>query len=1023
MIEATGWESFGATLGGTINGARLTLFGLVAFAWLIALRPVRQNLILRMMPTVLLAALSMDAILHPLLISGGIQLDLRCVLLLIGGLFISPPESLLPVMVVLLLQLSIANWHLTDIGPACIDIVLSYGVGALLRQYAAKNHREVALREALAASLLVPFSSSIAILTFSGWSDPSESVWAEIPYLMLLSSLTCIAFGLLLELLVRPIRAEAALQDSDFRLRQLVEGSTQGVVIIDQSKPVFANRTFAAMFGFASTAEVIALPSIDGLFGPSLAAITPREAFRSDGEALLHVRKYPATRKDGNSVWIDFEVRRTGWIGKPVLQVTAVDVTELKAVEDSLQHRQTVLVEHQQSILELVKIDFRQYRSMEAAAETLAQRGAASLDVARLTVWLIDADREARRMLARWDAVARRYVTAHSGWIPISVTFRDTIQRNETRIYDNILVDPSIDTDERAAFKADGITSLMAVPYHVNDRYSGVVTFADADGPRHWTIEDQMLASGVAGLTGLALLTVLHQQALAALDAASEGICIRDAEGDLVYANAQARDLVGIGSDDPLDKDVSESLPIVSEPAAASGVRLDQKWQRLDGSTATLSVSSGKLPDGGSLTLFKDVSDERRLDAERRELEAQLLRAGKMEAVGRLAGGIAHEFNNLLGSLFGYAGFLMEDLEPGTPQRRYAERINLVSHRAKDLVRQVLAFSRTSDAGRARFDLRETLREGEEILRATLPVSTRLEFKLGSEPVWLHGNVGQLSQILINLCINSNDAIENGEGLISVSLRVRTASSSWVPAAIDAQPVESIRAGALAPGLRYAVISVQDNGKGMSPTDLARVFEPFFTTKEQGRGTGLGLAVVHGLVLEHQGAYSVTSRPGLGTVFDLYFPLSEAPSVAEVKPADEPVRSGNERVLIVDDETELADVVKAGLSRLGYEVTCVHDPDDALAALNAAESPFNALITDEVLPKMKGIRLIPKVRAACPELKIILWTGFSDNVSEQTALEAGADVFLYKPVETNVIADHLRRLLGSDDVRPSRPQL
>jgi PAS domain S-box-containing protein len=1012
MIDTIDWESFGAAFGGAINGARLTLFGLIAFAWLIALRPIGQNLILRMMPSVLLSALSIDAVLHPLLSSNGIQLDLRCVLLLIAGLFTGFPESLLPVMVVLLLRFSIANWSLMATVPPCVDIALSYGAGLVLRRVAGKQHRDVALREALGAAMLVPLTASFAIFAVFGWSGLSEPIRAEMPYLMLLSSLICIGFGLLLELLVRPVRAEAALQDSDFRLRQLVEGSTQGVVIIDQSKPLFANRTFATMFGFASPADVIALPSIDGLFGPSLAAITPREAFRTDGEALLHVRKYPATRKDGSSVWIDFEVRRTGWVGRPVLQVTAVDVTELKALEDSLHHRQALLVEHQQSILELVKIDFRRYRSMEAAAATIAERGAASLGVARLTIWLIDADREGRRLLAGWDRTAQCPVLADGGWTPMSITLREIIKRNETRIHENVLVDPSIDAEERAVFRTEGITSLMAVPYHVNNRYSGTVCFAGRDGPRHWTIEDQMLGSGIASLTGLALLTVLHQQALAALDAASEGICIRDADGDLVYANAQARDLVGIGSDDPLDQDVSESLPNVIQPVAASGARLDQKWQRLDGSIATLSVSSGQLPDGGSLTLFKDVSDERRLDAERRDLEAQLLRAGKMEAVGRLAGGIAHEFNNLLGSLFGYAGFLIEDLAPGTPQRRYAERINLVSHRAKDLVRQVLAFSRTSDAGRSRFDVREMLREGEEILRATLPISTRLEFKLGAEPVWLHGNVGQLSQILINLCINSNDAIESGEGVIAVSLRVRTASSSWVPPALEALPDESVRAGALAPGLRYAVISVQDNGKGMSAASLSRVFEPFFTTKEQGQGTGLGLAVVHGLVLEHQGAYSVTSRPGMGTVFDLYFPLSEAPSVAETKAADEPVRNGSERVLIVDDETELADVVKAGLSRLGYDVMCVHDPEDALTALSAATAPFDALITDEVLPKMKGIKLIPKVRAACPDLKIILWTGFSDNVSEQTALEAGADLFLYKPVETNVIADHLRRLLG-----------
>ena len=408
-------------------------------------------------------------------------------------------------------------------------------------------------------------------------------------------------------------------------------------------------------------------------------------------------------------------------------------------------------------------------------------------------------------------------------------------------------------------------------------------------------------------------------------------------------------------------------------------------------------------------------------------LELQLLQAQKMEAIGRLAGGIAHDFNNIIGVISGFAGFLLQDLPEETPQHRFAARIARAAGEARDLVQQILAFSRRGGVEREPHDLTRILRETGDLLRAALPASTRLEIVSPAEELIASVNAAQISQILFNLCLNANDALMNqpGEIIIAIS-RLRPGAGDYAVLANggSAAPETGARAivGALRPERSYARIAVSDTGTGMEPALLERIFEPFFTTKERGQGTGLGLAVVHGTVMAYQGACVITSRPGVGSVFTIYLPLGGAEALP-ARPAGTISLHGRERVLVIDDDSDTADVLTIGLDRLGYEVVALNDPDEALSIFADNPSAWDVVISDQVMPHIKGLALFERMRALRPALRFILCSGESGERRqelERGALDSGVDTFIYKPASPEQLAAAIRHLmeLSTDAVAP-----
>jgi PAS domain S-box-containing protein len=428
-------------------------------------------------------------------------------------------------------------------------------------------------------------------------------------------------------------------------------------------------------------------------------------------------------------------------------------------------------------------------------------------------------------------------------------------------------------------------------------------------------------------------------------------------------------------------------------------------------------------PDGlvtGVCSFYVDVS-------EIREIEAQLQQAQKMEAIGRLAGGIAHDFNNLLGAMMGFNEFLLEDLPEGTPQHNFAQRVARAGDRAKQLVSQILAFSRASHGEQNVVDLNAIGEEAATLLSGTLPVTTRVVFHPSDAEVTAMTNAGQMSQVLMNLGVNANDAFSGVDGIINIGLERIPAGSKLLsahegPVKTTPEDFMEIRemedgawqvvAGAIDAGSDHVMIYVEDTGPGIAEPVLRRLFEPFFTTKEAGKGTGLGLPVVHGIVTAHHGAIRVHTRLGKGTRFEVFLPCA-APG-SDRAAADEIAEkvTGRGMILIVDDESEVADMVSIGLERLGYEAGVCSGGGEAIEVFADTPDLWRAVISDQIMPDMRGMELIRRIKEVRADVPCILCTGYSDTLTEETARAGGADAFFQKPVSASRLGRVLADLLG-----------
>jgi nitrogen-specific signal transduction histidine kinase/CheY-like chemotaxis protein len=398
-------------------------------------------------------------------------------------------------------------------------------------------------------------------------------------------------------------------------------------------------------------------------------------------------------------------------------------------------------------------------------------------------------------------------------------------------------------------------------------------------------------------------------------------------------------------------------------------------------------------------------------------LEIQLRQSQKMEALGTLAGGIAHDFNNILGTIQGFAQILAADLAQGTPQHGFAQRVLAACDRGKDVVEQILAFARSGVHDRLVIDLARTVRECEALLAQALPKSTQLEFVFANEPLHARAHPGQISQLILNLGRNASDSLNGNPGLVKVELYRPSREEITARKEFRPQP-NNLMIGTVDVSQTYACIAVSDNGSGIAPEILKRIFDPFFTTKGRQRGTGLGLAVAHGVIEAHGGACCVETTPAQGTRFSFYLPTtSEAPQFSGLPVTGTKALRGHERVLIVDDEQDIADMLAIGLDRLGYEVAAVIDPLEALSAFEEDPDAWDAVIADQLMPQMRGVEFLRKLKTARPNIKTVLCTGFSEGAEGELVASGAIDLFVKKPTDAQGIASSLRILFDKSERR------
>ena len=395
-----------------------------------------------------------------------------------------------------------------------------------------------------------------------------------------------------------------------------------------------------------------------------------------------------------------------------------------------------------------------------------------------------------------------------------------------------------------------------------------------------------------------------------------------------------------------------------------------------------------------------DITESVEAAKEKVRLEAQLAQARKMEAIGTLAGGIAHDFNNILTAIMGFSELVRNDLEEGTRAKENMSKVLSAGNRAKDLVKNILAFSRKSNEHRSPIELQKLLRDVIALMRASLPSTVDIRLTVDEKCGQIRADHNQIHQILMNLCTNSAQAMNETGGVLELSVESKELSITDVKSEPEVGPGPFLH------------VTIADNGPGIDSSIIDKIFDPYFTTKEVGKGSGMGLAIVKGIVRSHEGFVRVESEAGKGTLFHLYFPeIFETAS--EQDKIEGALEYGNETLLVIDDEQMIVDVNKMLFTQLGYKVVATTDAMEGLKLFTSGGNDFDLVITDQTMPKLTGEELAGKMLALQPDIPIILCTGYSERMSEVRCQEMGIAKLVSKPVDTVYLSQLVRQVLDN----------
>lgn len=428
---------------------------------------------------------------------------------------------------------------------------------------------------------------------------------------------------------------------------------------------------------------------------------------------------------------------------------------------------------------------------------------------------------------------------------------------------------------------------------------------------------------------------------------------------------------------------------------------------RKDGDKVWISINARVVRGANGEIIYyegttEDITKRKKAQEETTRLELQLRQSQKMEAIGTLAGGIAHDFNNILSGIMGFTEMVQDDMPPDS---RDYHRLGLVlkgAHRGRDLIRQILTFSRQTEYEQRPVALSAIVEEGLKLLRPLLPTTTEIRFKSLTDDDTILADSGQMHQVLMNLCTNGAQAMGKKGGVLEISVTGDHFKRG------DLMPIPDMKPG------HYLVLKVRDTGGGMRPEIVERIFDPFFTTKAHGEGTGLGLSVVHGIVKSHGGFIRVESEPEKGSVFHIYLPKIEKREAVAVK-EELPVKGGKECILFVDDEDLNVELNSERLTRLGYEVIATTSSLEALEIFKNDPRRFHLVITDYTMPNLTGVELARRLLKVRDDIPIILCTGYNDSVSPDRARRAGIREFLLKPQSTRGLDTAIRLILDVKD--------
>ena len=799
-------------------------------------------------------------------------------------------------------------------------------------------------------------------------------------------------------------RAEQAQREAEERFRSLFENATEGIFqSTTDGRYLSVNPALARMCGFASPSEMIS--RVEDLGREVYADPNVRTVFKHLIEKYGSVKdfEYEVRRRDGAKIWISENAHVVRNPDGEILSYegTIEDITARKRAE--LERQVTFEIIHAVNVtdnlddlLSLIHIALKKVLYAENCFIALYEPGTGMF---HFPFFVDQFDQAPPPQRVGKSCTAHVYRTGQAMLIP-------------QRTFDLLAEEGKVELVGTPS------PSWLGVPLRTPAATIGVLVVQHYEDENAYTERDQEFLGSVGGQIALAIerkrseekvresearLRVLVEQLPAVLWTVDRGLRFTSALGaGFARLKIKPAELVGMSLLDYFETADQTFLPIAAHRRAVAGEPMTFHVEWKSGSYAChvepLRDSDGQV--SGAICMSLDITD-------RKQLEEQLRQAQKMEAVGRLAGGIAHDFNNLLMVIQGYSDLLVERLPDGDPLRRNAEQIQMASQRASSLTRQLLAFSRKQMLAPKILNVRSVVAEMEKILRRLIGEDVQLETSSAPDLGLIKADRSQIEQVILNLAVNARDAMPQGGRLTIETANVELDASYSHPPAV------------LSPG-RYVMLAVTDNGCGMDAETQAHVFEPFFTTKEKGKGTGLGLATVYGVVKQSGGYVWVYSEPGRGTSFKIYLPRIEetaVPAGRDGKSETQIPERGSETILLVEDEKGVRELAREYLASSGYTVIEAEDGHTALELAAMHVGPIHLLLTDVVMPGISGRELAERVSQIRPGIKIIYMSGYTDQAVVHHGILRNDAVLLQKPFTLMTLAGKLREMLAVPTVQ------
>ena len=959
---------------GLINNAALLLALCLLYDMLGLKLHERKTLIQQILTGIVLGAIGLAIMFNPWNFGQGVVFDTRSVLLVISGFFFGTIPVVLAVMMTGFFRFVTGG---AGVWTGLAVIVTSGALGLLWRHYRPNRNQQPSIGELYLLGIVVH-------LLMLGWFfllpwQFAIDVLSKISFpVMFIYPIATAILGNLMVMSEKRRRYEEKLRESEERYRELVENANSIIMRMDRNGRVtFINEYAQSFFGYRAS-EIIG-KSVVGTIVPE------KDSAGIDLQAMImdigaHPQLYVSNenenmRRDGSRL-------RIAWTNKPFFNELG-EVSEILCVGNDITERRK--------------------------AEDLAKEATIKMqEVVRATRvglwdWILDTNKvhfstEWKRQIGYEE---HELIDDFTEWE--SRVHPDDLVQTLAKIREAIDV-PRPDCQVEFRFRhKDGsyrwILALISVLIGDNGKATRLL------GTHIDITERKQAEKDLRHSYELMSYIIKHNtSALAVHDKALNYLFV--SERYLQDYKVKEKNIIGKHHYDVFP-DLPQKWRDVHQKAL-SGITSSAENDRYDREDGSIEWTTwecrpwyqGNGEIGGFVVYTEVVTDKIKSAEQKLLLQKQLSQAQKMEAIGVLAGGIAHDFNNILGAILGYAEMVQDDCPIGSRMRNDIDRVVEASHRAKELVKQILAFSRQTDTEEKPLQPTLIIKEAVKMLRPSLPSTIDIQQNIDPDVGLIFADPTQIHQILTNLCTNAFHAMEETGGILTISLKNKELHLSDLVSEPDVQP-----------GL-FVDISVADTGPGISPQIVDKIFDPFFTTKEVGRGTGMGLAIIHGIAKKSGGVVSFQSSPGEGTIFHVYMPvyISTSTLTDEIPPI-ELIQPGIERILFIDDEKMLAEMGKTMLERLGYKVTMATSSIEALKTIQNQQENFDLVITDQTMPDMTGIDLARRILQIRPGMPIILCTGFSNLISEEKARIYGIKGFAMKPLAKKDLAALIRTVL------------